>query len=126
MSRVKTSIKRQKTFKKVPNRSHRAEEHNNWTGKLENILERFHSTLDKVEVWISKLGKKAIELIQSNKKRKKVFLKMKIIFLKNNLEDLYINVNWNNIHIMESQKGKNKKEERDRKLFWRNKCLKLP
>ena len=62
-------------IKKVPNRSHRAEEYNNWT---ENTLGGLNSRLDEVKERISELKDRAVELTQSEQQREKKKKNVKI------------------------------------------------
>ena len=59
MNTVRTLSKRLENIFKIPNRSHRAEEYNNWTEKF--------SRLEKLEDWITEFHNRARGFIKSEK-----------------------------------------------------------
>ena len=67
--------KEMKKYKKVPNRSQRAEECNTWT---EKYTRGFNSRLDEAEEKISQLRDKAMELTQSEEIKKKEWKNVKM------------------------------------------------
>lgn len=69
MSTERTTAKRK--YKKLPNRSYRAEEYNN---KLKNTLQGYISRLVEAEEWISEMEDKTIELTWTEKQKQKRIL----------------------------------------------------
>ena len=74
----------------------------NAISEMKNALQKMNSRLDEVGVWISDLGDK-VEKTPSQSK-KKIFLN------ENSLRDLWDNIKYYNIHILEAPAQKERKQ----------------